>query len=174
MEDPKEIEKKLKEGKKALSKLENKMHEKIAEEIEQSHDLSEGKKGGQYEGLVKKAEFTPNPSKQEEIIEKLKQESEAAYHDQIKDPAFDAIKKRKLASYTMSVDTIQKIKNFSAEKRMNQSRFVEMLVEEYEEKIGLKSEFVMHNSAGPVSLNLLELANQVAQILESKNMIKTQ
>ena len=83
--------------------------------------------------------------------------------------------KRKLASYTLGLDTIAKIKELSKQKRMNQSRFVEMLVEQYEEKQNQdKKDFMsLHNSAGPMNMDLLELANQVAKIIESKNLVKT-
>ena len=72
------------------------------------------------------------------------------------------------------MDTIDKIKELSKSKRMNQSRFVEILVEQYEEKQKeIKGEFVkMHNPECSNYVNILELENKVARIIESKNLVK--
>ena len=55
---------------------------------------------------------------------------------------------------------------------MNKSRFIEMLVEQYEEK-ELENTVAIFNSAGPINLNLHELANEVAKIIETNNLVKT-
>lgn len=175
-----------------LSNLENKLNEETAKGIDnifnsepegikaseitgstyEHRDLSEVRK--EAKNTIKKAEWTPSKPLQEELMKTIKDESEASYYTEIKDPELKK-EKRKLASYTLGLDTISKIKELSKDKRMNQSRFVEMLVEQYEENEALaKAEHMtLLNSAGPIDLNLLELATKVARIIESKNLIKT-
>lgn len=182
MMDGNEIKKKLEERveqeKKNLAHLENKLNEEAAQELNNIFDNEEeGKKATEIdnsnrakaEDVLKKSNWEPSTHLKDEMMKAIKDQSEADYYTAIEDPEIK--QKRKLVSYTVSVDTISKIKELSRSKRMNQSRFIEMLVEEYDKKQKGESEVL---NASPTGINLLELASKVAEILESKNMIKSQ
>ena len=176
--DGNEIENKLQEKikieKKKLSNIENKLNEEAALELNDTFDNEPEGTGvsestpKHWKDAVKKAEFELGGKTKEELIETLKEESEVNYCDKIK--VIDLKKeKRKLSSYTLSLNTIESIGKLSKNNRMNKSRFIEMLVENYEESQKEKS-MTLFNSAGPININLNELSEKVAEILQNKNL----
>jgi len=162
-----------------IRNIENRFHEELANSVDDAFsDNKQGKFSISASSIVKASEFVPSEGNQKKIIEQLSEESELAYHQGIQDPKLKK-DKRKLKSYTLSLGTIAKIDEYASKKRMNKSRFIEMLVEEYEEKLKQEKEEYLsmnnaiQNPAGPINTDLHELANRVAKIIETNNLIKT-
>ncbi len=163
----------IEEEEKKFNKLKNNVNEEVAKELNYFFDSeTEGKKNENNSDAIKKAEWAPSKELRKDLINSIKEESESDYYSGIKDKNFKESNKsqRKLVSFTISLDAKSKLKELSKNEDINKSRLIEKLINiRYEERNKFKETFA--NSAGPINVDMLELANKVATIIKSENLI---
>ena len=163
----------IEEEKKKFNEIENNSNEEVAKELNDFFDSEpEGKKNVNNSDNIKKAEWTPSKELRKDLMNSIKEESEGDYYSGIKDESFKEANKsqRKLVSFTISLDAKSKLKELSEIQNMNKSRLIEELINShYERRNEFKETFA--NSAGPINVDMLELANKVATIIKSENLI---
>lgn len=166
------IDKIIKEENKKFSEKKNKIVEEAVIALDGVFSSEpEGKKNENNSDNIKKAEWAPSKELRKDLINSIKEESESDYYSGIKDENFKEANKsqRKLVSFTISLDAKSKLKELSQMHDINKSRLIEKLINiHYEERKKFKETFA--NSAVPINVDMLELANKVAKIIKSENL----